>query len=45
MSVSYYVVRECVVSRRYIDVCNCDVLSVVNGYLHHLKFCVLYICG
>ena len=26
---------------RYIDVCNCDVFSVVNVYLDHLKFCVV----
>ena len=34
-----------VVSRRYIDVCNCDVFSVVNVYLDHLKFCVVCING
>ena len=28
--VSYFVVRGCVISGRYIDVCNCDVFSVVN---------------
>ena len=38
------------VSRRYINVCNCDVFSVVNVYLDHLKFCVVsndgrrYVC-
>ena len=31
----------CAVSRRYIDVCNCDVFSVVNVYLDYLKFCVV----
>ena len=33
---SCFVVHGCVVSRRYIDVCSCDVFSVVN--LDHLKF-------
>ena len=28
-----------IVSRRYIDVCYCDMFSVVNVYLDHLKFC------
>ena len=37
--VSCFVVRGCAVSRRYIDVCNCDVLSVGNVYLDHLKLC------
>ena len=31
--VSCFVVRGCGVSRRYIDVCYCDMLSVVNVYL------------
>ena len=35
--VSCFVVRRCAVSRRYIDVCNCDVFSVVNVYPDHLK--------
>ena len=35
----------CAVSRRYIDVCYCDMLSVVNVYLDHLKFCVVCING
>ena len=43
--VSCFVVRECPVSRRYIDVCNCDVFSVVNVYLDHLKLCVVCING
>ena len=30
---------------RYIHVCNCDMFSVVNVYLDHLKFCVVYIDG
>ena len=36
--VSCFVVRGCGVSRRYIDVCYCDMFSVVNVYLDHLKF-------
>ena len=36
-----FVLCGCAVSRRYyIDVCYCDMFSVVNVYLHHLKFCV-----
>ena len=35
--------RGCDVSRRYIDVCNSDMFSVVNVYLDHLKFCVVFI--
>ena len=31
------------VSRRYINVCNCDMFSVVDVYLDHLKFCVLMV--
>ena len=38
-----FVVRGCGVSRRYIDVCYCDMFSVVNVYLYHFKFCVLCI--
>ena len=34
-----FVVRRCGVWRRYIDVCYCDMFSVVNVYLDHLKFC------
>ena len=41
--VSCFVVRGCGVSRRYIDVCYCDMFSVVNAYLYHLKFCVVCI--
>ena len=33
-----FVVRGCVVSRRIINVCNCDMFSVVNVYLDHFKF-------
>ena len=43
MSVSAVLVRGCGVSRRYIDVCYCDMFSVVNVYLDHLKFCVVCI--
>ena len=35
--------RGCGVSRRYIDVCYCDMFSVVNVYLDHLKGCVVCI--
>ena len=41
--VSCFVVRGCGISRRYIDVCYCDMYSVVNVYLDHLKFCVVCI--
>ena len=43
--VNYFVVRGCGVSRRYIDVCYCDMFSVVNVYLDHLKLCVLIVEG
>ena len=43
--VSCFVVRGCAVSRRYINVCNCDMLSVVYVYHDHLKFCVVCIDG
>ena len=33
------------VSRRYIHVFNCDVFSVVNVYIDHLKFGVMCIYG
>ena len=35
--------RGCGVSWRYIYVCYCDMFSVVNVYLDHLKFCVVLI--
>ena len=35
----------CAVLRRYINVCNCDMFSVINVYLDHLKFCVECING
>ena len=41
--VSCFVVRGCAVSRRYIDVCYCDMFSVVNVHLDHLKLCVLMV--
>ena len=41
--ISCFVVRGCGVSRRYIDVCYCDMFSVVNVYLDHLKFYVVCI--
>ena len=43
--VSCFVVPGCAVSRRYINVCNCDMFSVVHVYLDHLKFCVVCIDG
>ena len=42
---SSFVVRGCLASRRYINVCNCDMFSVVNVYLDPLKFCVVCING
>ena len=45
-----FVVCGCAVSRRYIYVCYCDMFSVVNVYLDHLKFCFvcindrMYVC-
>ena len=41
--VNCFVVRGCGVSRRYIDFCYCDMFSVVNVYLDHLKLCVVCI--
>ena len=43
--ISCFVVHGCAVLRKYIDVCNCDVSSVVNVYLDHLKLCVVCING
>ena len=43
--VSCFVVRGCAVSRRYRYVCNCEVFSVVNVYIDHVKFCVVCIYG
>ena len=42
---SCFVVRGCAVSRRYIDVCNCDMFSIAYVYHDHLKFCVKCING
>ena len=41
--VSRFVVRGCGVSRRYINVCYCDMFSVVNVYHDHLKFWIVCI--
>ena len=35
--------RGCAVSRRYINVCNCYMFSVVNVYHDYLKLCVVCI--
>ena len=43
--VSCFVVRGCAVSRRYINVCNYDMFSVVYVYIDHLKLCVVCIDG
>ena len=43
--VSCFVVRGCAVSRKYINVCNCDMFSVVYVYRDQLKFCVVCIDG
>ena len=43
--VSWFVVRGCALSRKYINVCNYDMFSVVNMYLDHLYFCVVCIDG
>ena len=43
--VSCFVVRGFAVLRRYINVCNSDMFSVVNVYLDHLNFCVVCIYG
>ena len=41
--VSCFVGCGCGVSRRYIDVCYCDMFSGVNVYLDPLKLCVVCI--
>ena len=41
--VNCFVVCGYGVSRRYVDVCYCDMFSVVNVYLDHLKFYVVCI--
>ena len=38
-----FVMCGCGVSRRYINVCYCDMLSVVHVYRDHLKVCVVCI--
>ena len=43
--VSCFIMRGCAVSRRYINVCNCDMPSDVNVYIDHMKFCVLLVEG
>ena len=43
--VSCFVVHGCTVSRRYINVCNCDMFSVVNVNIDHLIFYVVCING
>ena len=43
--VSCFVVRGCAVWRRYTNVCNCDMFSVVNVYLDHLKLCGVCVDG
>ena len=42
-----FVVCGCAISRRYVDVCYCDMFTVVNVYLDHLSsvLCVLMIEG
>ena len=40
-----FVVSGCAISRRYIDVSYCDMFSVLNVFLVHLKFCVVCING
>ena len=40
-----FVVCGCDVSRRYVDVCYCDMFSVVYVYFDHLKFCVVCVYG
>ena len=37
--------RGCAVSRSYINVCKCDMFSVVKVYLDHLKCCIVSING
>ena len=43
--VSCFVVCGYAVSRKYINVCNCDMFGVVNVYLDHLKFYIVCIDG
>ena len=41
--VNCFVVRGCAVSKRYINVCNIYVCSVVNMCFDHLRLCVVCI--
>ena len=41
--VNCFVVHGCAVSRRYTNVCNCDMFSVVYVSFDHFKFCVVCI--
>ena len=43
--VSCFVMRGCDFSRRHINVCNCDMFSVINVYFDHLKLCGVCIDG
>ena len=43
--VSCFVVCVCAVSKKYINVFNCDMFSIVNVHLDHLRFCVLMVDG
>ena len=43
--VNCFVVHIYATSRRYIHVCNCDMFSVINVYLDHLKLCAVCING
>ena len=43
--VNCFVVHGCALSRMYINVYYCDMFSVVNVYLDHLKFRVVCITG
>ena len=43
--ISCFVVRVCAVWTRYINVCNCDMFSVVNVYHDHMKVCIVCFNG
>ena len=43
--VDCFIVRGCAVSRRYINAFNCDMFSVVNVCLDHLKLCIVCMNG
>ena len=40
-----FVERGCAVSRKFINICNCEMFSVVNVYLDQLKLCGVCIDG